>query len=208
MKTSILVLSLAALAACSQAPDATTPAAATATAPSPSEASPAAPAAQASTEDAGTPLAVGSNAPQFSTQAWLAGEPFQFNLADALASGPVVVYFFPAAFTPGCNIEARLFSEAIDQFKAKGATVIGVTAGNTDQLQAFSSDNETCSGKFAVAADADAAIARQYGAILAQKPEWSSRTSFAIGRDGRILKVYSDSKPSEHVAQMLAGLES
>lgn len=157
--------------------------------------------------DASTPLQVGEQAPDFTAEAWLAGEPFQFRLADALAQGPVVVYFFPAAFTPGCNLEARLFSEAIDEFQAHGATVIGVTAGNADQLAAFSNDNETCSGKFAVAADPGAAIAARYGAVLDARPEWSNRTSFAIARDGRILRVHSDPKPDQHVRQMLAGLE-
>lgn len=203
MKTLSAIVGLALLAACSQP---------TQPSPSTSAAVPAAPAATAvattaaSAADPSVPLAVGSVAPDFSAPAWLAGKPFDFALADALKTGPVVVYFFPAAFTPGCNIEARRFSEAIDQFKAKGATVIGVTAGNTDQLQAFSSDNETCSGKFAVAADPGAAIAARYGAVLSVKPEWSSRTSFAIGRDGRILKAFSDGKPDRHVAEMLAAL--
>lgn len=142
-------------------------------------------------------------APDFTVDAWLAGKPLTFHLAEARNTGPVVLYFFPAAFTPGCNIEARMFSEAIDRFRAKGATVIGVTAGNADQLQAFSSDNSTCSGKFAVAADPGAAVARRYGALLASKPGWSSRTSFVIARDGRIAAVHSDLDPSGHVEHML-----
>ena len=89
-------------------------------------------------------LEVGAKAPDFTAPAYLAGEPFTFRLADALAKGPVVVYFFPAAHTPGCNIEAHLFSEAIDEFKAQGASVIGVTAGNTDQLADFSKETEHC----------------------------------------------------------------
>ena len=92
-------------------------------------------------------------------------------------------------------------------FKPKKSVALsGVTAGNTDQLAKFSADNETCSGKFAVTADPGAAIARQYGAILSVKPDWSSRTSFAIGRDGRILKVHSDGKPAGHVEAMLGAL--
>ena len=196
MKSVAAAMVITLLAACSQATHS-----ATATPP------PAAPAPVARTAgDTGTPLAVGALAPDFSTQAWLAGNARSFALADALKDGPVVVYFFPAAFTPGCNIEARLFSQAIDQFKAKGATVVGVTAGNTDQLQAFSRDNETCSGKFTVAADPGARIAARYGAVMSLKPDWSSRTSFAIGRDGRILKVYSNARPSEHVKEMLSAL--
>ena len=87
-------------------------------------------------------LKVGDRAPDFTAPAYLAGEPFDYRLADALESGPVVVYFFPAAHTPGCNLEAHLFSEAIDDFKAAGATVIGMTAGNVDELADFSKETE------------------------------------------------------------------
>lgn len=153
-----------------------------------------------------TPLAVGQQAPDFTANAWLAGEPFEFNLAEARSKGPVIVYFFPAAFTPGCNLEARMFSEAIDQFHTHNATVIGITAGNADQLAEFSQDNETCSGKFAVAADPGARIAAEYGAVLDARPEWSNRTSFAIAPNGSILRVYSDLKPQEHVREMLEGV--
>jgi peroxiredoxin len=148
-------------------------------------------------------LEVGAKAPDFTAPAYLAGEPFTFRLADALAKGPVVVYFFPAAHTPGCNIEAHLFSEAIDQFKAHGASVIGVTAGNTDQLADFSKETEHCGGKFPVAADAGAKIAAEYDAVLAKKPEWSDRTSYAVAQDGRIVAVHSDLSPDRHVKDML-----
>src|SRR6201995_3675435 len=97
-------------------------------------------------------LKVGTKAPEFKLPAYLAGQPFTFDLADALKKGPVVVYFFPAAHTSGCNVEAHLFSESIDQFKAQNVTVIGVTACNTDQLADFSKETAHCSGKFAVAA--------------------------------------------------------
>src|SRR5881398_3966459 len=92
----------------------------------------------------------GAKAPDFSTVASLAGKEFRFSLADALKKGPVVLYFFPAAFTPGCNIEAEQFAAAIPKFKAAGATVIGVTAGNVDQLEDFSA--KKCAGQFPVAA--------------------------------------------------------
>jgi len=104
-------------------------------------------------------LKEGTQAPNFSAPAYLAGKPFTFKLADALKNGPVVVYFFPAPHTSGCNVEAHLFSEAIDQFKALHATVIGVTAGNLDQLADFSKETEHCGGKFPVAADKGAVIA-------------------------------------------------
>ena len=145
----------------------------------------------------------GAHAPDFSAPAYLAGEPFTFKLADALKKGPVVVYFFPAAHTPGCNLEARQFSQAIDQFKAQGASVIGVTAGNVDELAAFSKETEHCGGKFPVAADPGAAIAKRYDATLTAKPEWSNRTSYVITPAGTIAHVYSDLKPNEHVKQML-----
>jgi peroxiredoxin Q/BCP len=153
-------------------------------------------------------LKVGTHAPEFSAPAFLGGKPFTFDLADALKKGPVVVYFFPAAHTAGCNIEAHLFSQAIDKFKARHATVIGVTAGNTDQLADFSKETEHCSGKFPVAADAGAKIATQYEAILAQKPEWSDRTSYVIAQDGTIVHVYSNLDPKQHVSETLAALKA
>jgi peroxiredoxin len=153
-------------------------------------------------------LPVGTQAPKFKAPAYLAGKPFTFKLSRALKKGPVVVYFFPAAHTAGCNIEAHLFSQAIDQFKAQHATVIGVTAGNVDQLADFSRETEYCSGKFAVAADPGARIARQYDAILAQKPEWSDRTSYVIARSGSIVHVYSNLDPKQHVKETLEAVKS
>ena len=153
-------------------------------------------------------LKVGAKAPGFSAPAYLAGEPFTFKLADALEKGPVVVYFFPAAHTPGCNLEAHLFSEAIEEFKANDATVIGLTAGNTGELAAFSKETEHCGGKFPVAADAGAKIARQYDAILDRKPDWSDRTSYVIDRSGKIVHVHSDLNPNRHVAETLAAVKA
>lgn len=153
-------------------------------------------------------LKEGAQAPSFDAPAYLAGQPFQFKLADALKNGPVVVYFFPAAHTSGCNREAHLFSEAIDKFKAAHATVIGVTAGNTGELADFSKETEHCSGKFPVAADPDTAIARKYDAILSLKPSWSSRTSYVIAPTGKIAFVYSNLNPNDHVKQTLAAVEA
>jgi peroxiredoxin len=153
-------------------------------------------------------LKAGTKAPDFSAPAYLAGKPLTFKLADALKKGPVVVYFFPAAHTPGCNLEAHLFSEAIDQFKAQGATVIGVTAGNVDELADFSKETEHCGGKFPVAADPGAKIAKQYDAILAQKPEWSNRTSYVISPSGSIAHVYSDLNPNKHVKETLDAVKA
>ena len=153
-------------------------------------------------------LKVGTHAPDFSASAFLAGNPLTFKLSDALKKGPVVVYFFPAAHTSGCNLEAHLFSEAIPQFKAEKATVIGVTAGNTDQLADFSKETEHCSGKFAVAADPGAKIAKEYESILAQKPEWSDRTSYVIDSSGTIVHAYSNLDPKEHVNETLAAVKA
>lgn len=148
----------------------------------------------------------GDPAPDFKAPAWLAGEPFEYSLAEALRDGPVVLYFFPAANTPGCNVEAALFSQAVDRFKARGVSVIGVTAGNTDQLRAFSADKATCAGKFPVAADEGAKIAADYAAVLERRPGTSSRTSYLIGRDGRVLAVHSDMNPAQHVKRMLESI--
>lgn len=153
-------------------------------------------------------LKVGAHAPGFSASAYLAGKPFTFNLDDALKKGPVVVYFFPAAHTAGCNLEAHLFSEAIDKFKAQHATVIGVTAGNVDQLADFSKETEHCGGKFPVAADPGAKIAGQYDALLTMKPGWSNRTSYVISPSGSIVHVYSDLNPGQHVDETLAAVKS
>ncbi len=153
-------------------------------------------------------LKEGTQAPDFTAPAYLAGKPFTFKLSDALKEGPVVVYFFPAAHTSGCNIEAHLFSQAIDQFKALHATVIGVTAGHTGELADFSKETEHCSGKFPVAADEGAKIAKEYDALLVMKPGWSDRTSYVIAPSGTITHVYSDLSPDKHVQETLDAVKA
>jgi peroxiredoxin len=153
-------------------------------------------------------LKAGAKAPDFTAQAYLAGQPFTFKLADALKKGPVVVYFFPAAHTSGCNLEAHLFSDAIDQFKAQKATVIGVTAGKVSELADFSKETEHCGGKFPVAADPGATIAKSYDSVLAQKPDWSSRTSYVIAKDGKIAHVYDNLSPNDHVTETLGAVKA
>ena len=153
-------------------------------------------------------LKEGAQAPAFSAPAYLAGQPFTFKLADALKQGPVVVYFFPAPHTKGCNVEAHLFSQAIDQFKAEHATVIGVTAGNLGQLAAFSKEADHCSGKFPVAADKGAKIAKEYDALLLMKPGWSDRTSYVIAPSGKITHVYSSLDPTKHVEETLTAVKA
>jgi thioredoxin-dependent peroxiredoxin len=142
-------------------------------------------------------LAVGAKAPDFDLKAAQAGKEFDFSLANALKKGPVVLYFFPAAFTTGCTVEAHDFAEATDKFTALGATVIGVTSGNADRVTEFSSVE--CRNKFAVAADPDQKVVKAYDAVLARKPEYSDRTSYVIAPDHTILMVYTDLNPDKHV---------
>ena len=150
-------------------------------------------------------LKPGATAPLFTTQATLAGKPFRFSLADALQRGPVVLYFYPAAFTPGCTVEAHEFAEATDKFKALGATVIGVSHDYIDKLNKFSVSD--CRNKFAVASDADQSIMKSYDAVLVLKPEYANRTSYVIAPTGKILYEYTDLNPEMHVANTLAAVQ-
>jgi len=148
-------------------------------------------------------LKPGTSAPDFTTQATLAGQPFTFALASALKTGPVVLYFYPAAFTHGCTIEAHEFAEATAQFKALGATVIGVSHDSIDTLNKFSVSE--CRNKFAVASDADHKISKAYDATLFMTP-YSSRTSYVISPEGKIIYAYSALDPDKHVANTLAAV--
>jgi peroxiredoxin len=151
-------------------------------------------------------LNVGEKAPDFSAQASMGGKDFPFSLKAALKKGPVVLYFFPAAFTSGCTIEAHDFAEAQPQYQALGATLMGVTAGNIDRLTEFSVSE--CRSKFPVAADPGAKIAAQYKATLVMRPGWSDRTSYVIAPDGTILLAFSDLKPDDHVAKTLEAVKA
>src|SRR6266446_4074505 len=139
----------------------------------------------------------GAKAPDFSTAASLAGKEFKFSLADALKKGPVVLYFYPAAFTPGCTVEAHEFAEATDKFKALGATVIGVSHDPIEKLNKFSVSE--CRNKFAVASDADGSVMKNYDAVLAKKPEYANRTSYVIAPTGVIIYSYTEMNPEKHV---------
>ena len=150
-------------------------------------------------------LAPGAQAPDFTTQATLAGKPFTFSLANALKNGPVVLYFYPAAFTPGCTIEAHNFAEATDKFKSLGATVIGVSHDNIETLNRFSVSD--CRNKFAVASDADQKITKEYDAVLQQKPEYANRTSYVIAPNGKIIYEYTALDPDKHVENTMAAVE-
>jgi peroxiredoxin len=149
-------------------------------------------------------LKVGDKAPDFSAQASLGGKEFNFSLADALKKGPVVLYFYPAAFTKGCTIEAHDFAEATDQFKKLGATVIGVSHDKIDTLNKFSLSE--CRSKFAVAADPDGKVIESYDAKIPLLP-YSSRTSYVISPKGEILMEYSDMNPDQHVAKTMEAVK-
>ncbi|MDE0879702.1 MAG: peroxiredoxin, partial [Sphingomonas bacterium] len=130
------------------------------------------------------------------------------HLAQQLKKGPVVLYFFPAAFTGGCNAEAHAFAEASDQFKAAGATVIGMSADNIPTLQRFS--QEKCAGKFAVASAGPKVVAG-YDVDLHHEINGNNatrRTSYVIGQDGRVKFVHDDLSPDRHVETTLAAVKA
>lgn len=144
-------------------------------------------------------LPVGAKAPGFAAQAALGGKAFAFNLRAALARGPVVLYFFPKAFTKGCTLEAHQFAEATPEFTKLGATVIGMSNDDIETLKRFS--KEECRDKFAVGA-ATPKIVRAYQAALVDggKPTaMTERTSYVIDRKGRIVFVHSDLDYKDHV---------
>jgi thioredoxin-dependent peroxiredoxin len=149
-------------------------------------------------------LKVGAMAPDFQAQASLGGEVATFSLAETLKKGPVVLYFYPAAFTQGCTLEAHAFADAMGQFKALGAVVLGVSHDDLETLNRFSVTE--CRSQFAVAADPDQSIMKAYDAILEAHPERANRTSYVIAPDGRILYTFTDLKPDLHVRNTLDAL--
>src|SRR4051812_28303790 len=149
-------------------------------------------------------LTKGSTAPLFKAKASLSGSEFEFSLKKALAKGPVVVYFYPSAYTGGCDLEAHTFAEMKDKFTAAGATIIGVSADDIERLKAFSSDSLYCAGKFAVASDSTGKIAASYGLnVRGPQPNakdvrgqqithgFIPRTTFVIDKTGKIIAVFS-----------------
>ena len=149
-------------------------------------------------------LPIGAKAPDFTTPGALDGKPFSFSLAKALKKGPVVVYFFPAAFTKGCTIEAKAFADASDDFHKAGATIVGVAADPIETLQRFST--EACRSKFAVAVASPEMIAG-YDVQLPSLPR-SNRTSYVIGKNGKIAFVLSDPRPEGHITGTLETVKS
>lgn len=150
-------------------------------------------------------LAVGTVAPSFSAPASMGGKVFTFDLAGALKKGPVVLYFYPAAFTKGCTIEAHDFAAAIGQYKKLNATVIGVSHDNIDTLNRFSVSE--CRSKFPVAADPTLKIAKSYDAVLPQDTSYANRTSYVIAPNGKIIYTYTNLEPDQHVANTLKALK-
>ncbi len=150
-------------------------------------------------------LPVGATAPDFQASAALGGKTFDFKLSDALKKGPVVLYFFPAAFTSGCTKEAHDFAEATEDFNKLGATVIGVTAGHVDRVAEFS--KVECRDKFAVAADPGAKIAAEYKSTLPVMGI-SDRTSYVIIPGGKITLAYTAMSPDQHVAKAMEAVKA
>ncbi|HEX5961296.1 MAG TPA: peroxiredoxin [Rhodanobacteraceae bacterium] len=163
----------------------------------------------------------GATAPDFTATASLAGKDFTFSLKQALAKGPVVVYFYPAAYTGGCDLEAHTFATDADKFDAAGATIIGVSADSITRLNKFSSDPDYCAGKFAVASDSDGKIAATYGLEMVPPQEgvidvlgkpvthgFLPRTTFVLDRTGKVVAVFSSKAdhltPDQHVKRSLA----
>lgn len=172
-------------------------------------------------------LTDGDPAPDFSAEAALAGKSFNFSLKDALKKGPVVVYFYPSAYTGGCNIQAHTFAVNHDKFAAAGASIIGVSLDDIGRLKDFSADPEYCAGKVAVASDPEGKIARSYQlAIRDAAPGkkdsrgveithgFAERTTFVVTPDGKIAATLGGLKPAENVeksletVQKLAGAHS
>src|SRR6266404_4956999 len=162
----------------------------------------------------------GDAAPEFAAQASLAGKTFAFSLADARPHGPVVVYFYPAAFTEGCNAQAHEFAVKMEKFQAAGATVIGVSLDNINHLNAFSADPLYCAGKVPVASDADGKIADSYH--LKIDPEehgfkdtrgvevghgFAERTTFVVSSDGIIAATIGGLAPATNVDRALAAVQ-
>ncbi|WP_205479766.1 peroxiredoxin [Sphingomonas arenae] len=149
-------------------------------------------------------LPVGAKAPDFRTRGALAGKPFTVHLAEQLRHGPVVLYFYPKAFTQGCTLETKAFSDAMPEFRKAGARVIGMSADDLPTLKKFSV--EACRGRFPVAT-ASPAVIKAYDVKL-PVVSMTNRTSYVIAPDGRITFVHSDLSWKEHVQKTLAAVQA
>ena len=153
----------------------------------------------------GHALDVGERAPDFTTSAARAGTVFQYSLADALRKGPVVLYFFPAAFSEGCSVEAHAFADAMPQFEALGATVVGVSGDDIDTLSKFSV--QACQNRFPVASDPTQSIMKSFDAVMRTRPEYANRVSYVIAPSGAIVFHYMSLNPTRHVEKSLGALK-
>lgn len=165
-------------------------------------------------------LEVGETAPAFETRASLAGEAFDYSLSDALEKGPVVVYFYPSAYTQGCNIQAHEFAVNMEKFTEAGASVIGVSLDNIDRLNDFSADPEYCADKLAVASDESGDIARSYGIDVREGREgatdtrgveighgFAERITFIVTPDSKIVRTIGGVSPMQNVKDSLAAVQ-
>jgi peroxiredoxin len=149
-------------------------------------------------------LDTGDRAPDFTTQAAVGGKVYSYSLAEQLKKGPVVLYFFPAAFTEGCSAEAHYFAESIAQFQALGASVVGVSADDIDTLSRFSV--QACQSQFPVASDKSQTVMKSYDAVMPTRPEYANRISYVIAPDGKVVYHYMSLNPTKHVEKMLGAL--
>jgi peroxiredoxin Q/BCP len=149
-------------------------------------------------------LDIGERAPQFTAPAALAGKVYEFSLAEALNKGPVVLYFFQAAYANGCSLEAHNFAEASDQFAALGASVVGISADDIDTLSKFSTQH--CQSKFPVVSDEKQTVMNGFDAVMQTRPEYANRISYVIAPDGSIVFHYMNLNPNKHVEKTLGAL--
>ena len=149
-------------------------------------------------------LDVGEPAPDFTAPAAQGGGVYRYSLAESLKKGPVVLYFFPAAYSEGCSIEAHEFAEAIPQFEALGATVVGISSDDIETLTKFSV--QSCQSKFPVASDESMAVIKSYDTVLQTRPEYANRVSYVIAPDGSIAYSYMSLNPGKHVEKMLGAV--
>jgi peroxiredoxin Q/BCP len=151
-------------------------------------------------------LDIGEHAPDFTAEATLAGSVYRYSLAEALQKGPVVLYFFPAAFSEGCSVEAHYFAEAIADYKALGASVIGISGDDIETLSKFSI--QACQSRFPVASDQSQSVMKSFDAVMQTRPEYANRISYVIAPNGSIVYHYMSLNPTKHVEKTLAALRT
>ncbi|MGZ5699096.1 MAG: peroxiredoxin [Usitatibacter sp.] len=166
-------------------------------------------------------LNAGDSAPDFLAQASFAGKAMPYSLKEALRKGPVVVYFYPSAYTSGCNVQARAFAERSEKFAAAGASIIGVSLDSIARLNEFSADPEYCNSKFPVASDADGRIARSYDLSVKQARagmkdtrggaidhDFAERTTFVVTPDGKVAATVGGMSPTANVEKAFEAVQA